>query len=223
MYTNMYFCKGVCSGENILIQTERKTSAIMRRGRYSMEVSREDGVFNVTIKRLKKVDAGAYHCGVEENLKVLYHEVNLKVLDASTVSPGSPSSTTTPQNETETLSQSNFLPSTVLSPATVTPPATDEKKKHKAVRNLTDTTVVIIVSVSLALLVCAIIPLIFYGHWRSSAVSDGQNGTDANKGEGDYAVVRLQSLEPDADPESSTQDASQYAAIYQALDPQTLE
>lgn len=32
-----------------------------------------------------------------------------------------------------------------------------------------DTIVVIIVSVSLALLVCAIIPLIiFYGHWRST-------------------------------------------------------
>lgn len=32
-----------------------------------------------------------------------------------------------------------------------------------------DTTVVIIVSVSLALLVCALIPLVFYGHWRSNA------------------------------------------------------
>lgn len=31
-----------------------------------------------------------------------------------------------------------------------------------------DTTVVIIVSVSLALLVCAIIPLIFYRHFRSN-------------------------------------------------------
>lgn len=35
-------------------------------------------------------------------------------------------------------------------------------------------------------------------------------------------AVRLQSLEPDAEPESSAQDASQYAAIYQALDPKTL-
>lgn len=31
-----------------------------------------------------------------------------------------------------------------------------------------DATVVIIVSVSLALLVCAVIPPIFYGHWRSN-------------------------------------------------------
>lgn len=46
-----------------------------------MEVSRGNGVFNVTIKRLKKADAGVYHCKVEENVKVLYQEVNLKVLD----------------------------------------------------------------------------------------------------------------------------------------------
>lgn len=32
-----------------------------------------------------------------------------------------------------------------------------------------ETMVVIIISVSLALLVCAIIPLIFYIHWRNSS------------------------------------------------------
>lgn len=37
------------------------------------------------------------------------------------------------------------------------------------------------------------------------------------------AAVRLKSLEPDADPESSAHDPSQYAAIYQALDPQSLD
>ncbi|XP_044201961.1 uncharacterized protein LOC122978932 [Thunnus albacares] len=230
--SNMYFCKGVCSRENILIQTERKTSAVTQRGRYSIEISRGDGVFNVTIKRLKKADAGGYHCGVEGNFKALYQKVNLKVLDASTVPPGSPSSTTTLQTETETLPQGSFPSSAEPSPAAaVTLSATDEKTNQKtnqkAARTLTDTTVVIIVSVSLALLVCAIIPLIFYGHWRSNAVSEGQNGNEADKGEGDYseetAVVRLQSLEPDVDPESSAQDASQYAAIYQALDPKTLD
>ena len=82
-YSNMYFCKGVCSGENILIQTERKKPAISRRGRYSMEISRWDGVFNVTIKRLKKEDAGGYLCAVEENFKALYQEVNLQVLDGT--------------------------------------------------------------------------------------------------------------------------------------------
>lgn len=34
-------------------------------------------------------------------------------------------------------------------------------------------------------------------------------------------MVKLQSLQPD--PESSAQDGSQYAAIYQALDPKTLD
>ncbi|CAK6968359.1 uncharacterized protein LOC121882784 [Scomber scombrus] len=182
----MYFCKGVCSGENILIQSEKKKPAISRRGRYSMEIIRWDGVFNVTIKRLKKADAGEYHCAVEENFKVLIQEVNLQVLDASTVPPGSPSSTTILQTETETLPQGSFLPSAEPSPAAVTLPTTVNKTNQKAARGLTDTTVVIIVS-------------------------------------GDYSEeeVRLQSLEPD--PESSAQDASQYAAIYQALDPKTLD
>ena len=36
-------------------------------------------------------------------------------------------------------------------------------------------------------------------------------------------AVSLQPLEPYADPESSMHDASQYAAVYQALDPKTLE
>lgn len=36
-------------------------------------------------------------------------------------------------------------------------------------------------------------------------------------------AVSLQSLEPDANPESSIHNASQYAAVYQALDPKTLE
>lgn len=37
------------------------------------------------------------------------------------------------------------------------------------------------------------------------------------------AAVRLQSFEPDAGQGSSAQDASQYAAIYQALDPKSLD
>lgn len=38
------------------------------------------------------------------------------------------------------------------------------------------------------------------------------------------AAVRLQSLEPAADPESSPPSStSQYAAIYQALDPKSLD
>ncbi len=78
---NVYFCKGDCSRENNLVQTERTRSAVTRRGRYSMEVSRGDGAFNVTIKRLRREDAGRYHCGVGKTFNVLYQEVNLIVLD----------------------------------------------------------------------------------------------------------------------------------------------
>lgn len=78
---NMYFCKGDCSRENTLIQTERKASAITRRGRYSMEVSRGDVAFNVTINRLRRADTGRYHCGVGKGFNLLYQEVILIVLN----------------------------------------------------------------------------------------------------------------------------------------------
>ncbi|XP_044046442.1 CMRF35-like molecule 1 isoform X2 [Siniperca chuatsi] len=225
---NMYFCKEVCSRENILIQTERRRLEVTRRGRYSVTVNR--GAFNVTIKRLKRADAGRYHCGVGKTLNVLYPEVNLIVLDASTVPSGSPPSTTTLQTEAQTQPRGSFPSSTEPPRAALTLPATEKKKNQQAATKLSDTTVVIIVSVSLALLVCAIIPLIFYRHCRSTV--EGQNGPEGNKA--DYyeesadvastqAAVKLQSLEPDAGPESSAQDASQCAAIYQALDPKSLD
>ncbi|XP_035037280.2 CMRF35-like molecule 5 [Hippoglossus stenolepis] len=215
---NMYFCRGVCSVENILIQSEGKRSAVTWRGRYSMEVNSGYGVFNVTIKELKRADAGRYRCGVENSFEVLHQEVNLIVLDASTVPPGSPGS----------LPNGSFQSTAEPSPAALTLPTT-EKTNKQATISLTDTTVVIIISVSLALLVCALIPLVFYGHWRSSA---GPSRPEANKGEADYCeenadgastqgMVKLQSLQPD--PESGALDASQYAAVYQALDPKAAD
>ncbi|XP_034752388.1 CMRF35-like molecule 9 [Etheostoma cragini] len=209
----MYFCKGVCSRDSSLIQPARKRLAGARQGRYSMEVNRGDGAFKVTIKRLKRVDAGRYCCGVEKTFDVLRQEVNLIVVETSTVPHQSPPSTTTLQTKAETLPQGSFPSSTKPSPAAAT--------------HLKDTIVVIIVSVSLALLVCAIIPLIFYGNCRRN--SEGQN-----KGESDYceehaevapapAAVRLRSVEPGTDPESSVQDASQFAAVYQALDSKSLD
>uniref|UniRef100_A0A4W6DHF4 Immunoglobulin domain-containing protein n=1 Tax=Lates calcarifer TaxID=8187 RepID=A0A4W6DHF4_LATCA len=80
-HSNMYLCKGVCSRENILIQTENKRSAVTWQGRYNIEVNRGDGVFNVTIKKLKRSDEGRYCCGMEKPFNVLYQEVNLIVLD----------------------------------------------------------------------------------------------------------------------------------------------
>uniref|UniRef100_A0A3B4ZJI6 Immunoglobulin domain-containing protein n=1 Tax=Stegastes partitus TaxID=144197 RepID=A0A3B4ZJI6_9TELE len=80
-HSTMYFCKDVCSGENILIQTKRRRSAVTQQSRYDLEVDRRDGVFTVTIKKLQRVDAGRYHCGVETAANLLYQEVNLIVLD----------------------------------------------------------------------------------------------------------------------------------------------
>uniref|UniRef100_A0A665WAY7 Immunoglobulin V-set domain-containing protein n=1 Tax=Echeneis naucrates TaxID=173247 RepID=A0A665WAY7_ECHNA len=57
---SLYFCRGVCSRENILIQTDGKGSAITQQGRYSMEVNSEDGVFNLQLS-----DSGKYWCGVD--------------------------------------------------------------------------------------------------------------------------------------------------------------
>ncbi|XP_067353910.1 uncharacterized protein [Channa argus] len=221
-YNNMYFCKEVCSRENILIQNDRKSPAVTWRGRYRLEVNRGHGVFNVTIMRLKRADAGKYCCGVEKSFNTLYQDVSLEVLNTSIVPPGSSPSTTL-QSEADFLSQGSSPSSTEPSPAELMSPIT-EKTNQRVETSLTDTKVVIIVSVSLALMVCAVIPLIFYGHWRNNA---GLNRQEENKGEDDYCEenkdvasiqtsVKLRSLEPDANPEFGT------AGIYQELDPNSL-
>ncbi|XP_077460563.1 uncharacterized protein LOC144077010 [Stigmatopora argus] len=96
------------------------------------------------------------------------------LLSVPALPSGSPP-TATLQTHTENVPPSN---ETLLAEPTM---ATTEDKTHKrASTNLSDTTVVIIVSVSLALLVFAMIPLIFYGNWKSNA--DTQNIT-TNKGD----------------------------------------
>lgn len=80
-HNSMYFCKGVCSSESILIQSERRRSTVVSQGRYSINNAREDGVFNVAIKKLEKADTGRYRCGVEKTLNVLYQEINLIVVE----------------------------------------------------------------------------------------------------------------------------------------------
>uniref|UniRef100_A0A3B5RD12 Immunoglobulin V-set domain-containing protein n=1 Tax=Xiphophorus maculatus TaxID=8083 RepID=A0A3B5RD12_XIPMA len=77
-----HFCKGVCSGENAIIQMEMTSSAVTRDGRYSMESNGGDGgAFTVTINRLRTADAGSYLCGMARTLNVTYQEVRLKVVD----------------------------------------------------------------------------------------------------------------------------------------------
>lgn len=77
---SMYFCKDICSRENTIIQTNTKRP-VLPQGRHSMEVSGADGVLTVSIKRLRRADAGRYLCGVKRSSNLLYQEVTLKVVD----------------------------------------------------------------------------------------------------------------------------------------------
>ncbi|XP_068448703.1 CMRF35-like molecule 8 isoform X1 [Clinocottus analis] len=263
---NMYFCRGLCSRENILIQAASESMDVTRQGRYSMEVDKEDGTFSMTIKRLRRTDAGPYQCGVEGNLHVWHQEVTLIVVDESTVPLGSSPATTPIQAGADAelpLPRGSSASGTAPSPAASTLPAAEDKTNQTATTYLKDTTVVIIVSVSLGVLVCAIIPLIFYRHWWSNAgevtrthlhtncfhslcdlkpkksihmclnescclfVSEGQNKGQPENCEENADVASTQaaaSLQPlDAEPESSIHNSSQYAGVYQALNPKTLD
>ncbi|KAM4604418.1 uncharacterized protein ACJ7VT_018938 isoform 1-T1 [Polymixia lowei] len=184
---NKYFCKGLCSSQDILIQSEGKKSGVIQQGRYSMVDNRGDGAFSVTIKRLEKTDTGRYHCRLERIFNVSDQEVHLKVLDSSAVFPGPFPSNTTLQTMTEPTARENY-PSTVgPSPAAVTHPPIEHKTDKPAATSLTGTTVVIIVSVSLAIMVCALIPLIFYGRWRSNKDSSGLDTDKGSKIEAGYS------------------------------------
>lgn len=77
---SMYFCKGICSRENTIIQTNQKWPALPQ-WKHSIEVSGGDGVLTVSIKRLRRADAGRYLCGVTRSSNVSYQEVTLKVVD----------------------------------------------------------------------------------------------------------------------------------------------
>ncbi|XP_041838371.1 CMRF35-like molecule 3 [Melanotaenia boesemani] len=228
-HSRMYFCREVCSRESTLIETEMKTSDVKLRGRYIMEFDKGEGVFTVTITRLRRADTGRYVCGVERSFNLLYQEVNLRVLDDATVPHGlPPSMNITLQTEEATPPQGSVPFSSESSPTAFTLSPAEKKKTQQEGTNLTDTTVVIIVSGSLAFLVCAIIPLIFYRHWRSN---EGQDRPAGNKAEGEenanmessQVAVGLQSMELEAHPEPSPDDNFQYAACYEALDPQTLD
>ncbi|XP_063740808.1 hepatitis A virus cellular receptor 1 homolog isoform X2 [Eleginops maclovinus] len=192
---NMYFCKGHCARENILIQTERKRSAVTRQGRYSIEVSRGDGAFNVTIKRLKRLDTGTYQCRLEETYRMLHQEVNLRVVDASPLPLGPPPSTTTTplQTEAQALPKGSSASSTAASAsaAASTLPTTNQPTATKLKDGL-----------------------------NKSESDYCEENTD---GASTHAAVRLQTLDAGSDPESSIPDPSQYAAVYQSLDPKTLD
>ncbi|XP_036804881.1 cell wall protein DAN4-like [Oncorhynchus mykiss] len=110
---NKYFCKGTCSGRDILVET--KGSKNVSQDRYSIE-DKGDGVFYVTIKNLMKSDSGTYWCGVERTIKDTFQEVNLTVTDApptsttSTVISRRHVSTTLPNLSTTSSNLSTTLP-----------------------------------------------------------------------------------------------------------------
>ncbi|XP_070966229.1 hepatitis A virus cellular receptor 1-like [Oncorhynchus clarkii lewisi] len=109
---NKYFCKGTCSGRDILVETKR--SKTVTQGRYSIEDKGD--VFYVTIKNLMKSDSGTYWCGVERTIKDTFQEVNLTVTDApptsttSTVISRRHVSTTLPNLSTTSSNLSTTLP-----------------------------------------------------------------------------------------------------------------
>uniref|UniRef100_A0A8C2WM77 Immunoglobulin domain-containing protein n=1 Tax=Cyclopterus lumpus TaxID=8103 RepID=A0A8C2WM77_CYCLU len=57
---NMYFCKGVCSKENILIQTAN--------GRFSLYDNTTGAFVIVRLDNLTSEDSGTYRCGVDVDL-----------------------------------------------------------------------------------------------------------------------------------------------------------
>ncbi|XP_052364078.1 CMRF35-like molecule 5 [Oncorhynchus keta] len=102
---NKYFCKGTCSGKDILVKTNGSKN--VTQDRYSIEDNR-DGVFYVTIKNLMKTDSGTYWCGVERYGLDSYQEVHLTVTDAP------PTSTTSPVTSRRHVSTSLLNLSTTL-------------------------------------------------------------------------------------------------------------
>ncbi|KAJ8001478.1 hypothetical protein DPEC_G00169910 [Dallia pectoralis] len=79
-----YFCKGTCSGKDILVKTNGGRN--VTQGRYSIEEYGRGHLF-VTIKDLQKSDSGTYWCGVERSVKDTYQEVYLTVTDVKNSEP----------------------------------------------------------------------------------------------------------------------------------------
>ncbi|XP_029601388.1 CMRF35-like molecule 3 isoform X3 [Salmo trutta] len=80
---NKYFCKGTCSGKDILVETKGIKNA--SQDRYSIEDKGD--VFYVTIKDLRKSDSGTYWCGVDRTIKDTFQELRLIVTDAPPIQP----------------------------------------------------------------------------------------------------------------------------------------
>ncbi|XP_029600520.1 CMRF35-like molecule 3 isoform X3 [Salmo trutta] len=120
---NKYFCKGTCSGKDILVETKGIKNA--SQDRYSIEDKGD--VFYATIKDLRKSDSGTYWCGVDRTIKDTFQEVRLIVTDAPPIPTPSPLtsrphvSTTLPNLSTTSPYTSTTLPNlSTTSPYTST-------------------------------------------------------------------------------------------------------
>lgn len=71
-----FFCKGVCTAKNIVVQSGKMRLTPTVRGRYSI-----DGAFSAAIRDVRRRDAGTYCCGMKEKLSVMQQEVHLQVLE----------------------------------------------------------------------------------------------------------------------------------------------
>ncbi|XP_046872334.1 CMRF35-like molecule 5 [Hypomesus transpacificus] len=220
-----WFCRGRCPGPGLLVdsQTGRRQAAS---GRYSLE-DRGSGAFSVSVSGLLQSDSGTYWCGLEGDA---YQEVHLTVVNYSSA-PGASS----PQ---ATVATTAAVATTVSS--------TQSTLVHKTARPpLTGASMVIPVSVSLAVLVCALIPVIFYTRWRANkdtvSMTEVETGSRGESGgeEQDCSEDQSSSHQPGppgdpectaadpectaADPECTAADPALYDTIYQALDPQALD
>ncbi|XP_071031976.1 CMRF35-like molecule 7 [Oncorhynchus clarkii lewisi] len=168
---NKYFCKGTCSGRDILVETKR--SKTVSQGRYSIE-DKGDGVFYVTIKNLMKSDSGTYWCGVERYGLDTYQEVNLAVTDAS---PETSTLTSRPHVSTTlpNLSKTSSNLSTTLPNLSTTFMASGDISVGPSQRTVTP--VVIMVCVSLTVLVVGLILLLIYKWRRDRTSSTTQDST----------------------------------------------
>ncbi|XP_029601387.1 transmembrane domain-containing protein TMIGD3-like isoform X2 [Salmo trutta] len=101
---NKYFCKGTCSGKDILVETKGIKNA--SQDRYSIEDKGD--VFYVTIKDLRKSDSGTYWCGVDRTIKDTFQELRLIVTDEKAVS-GKSLTTATPTEAMTTDSAAGVL------------------------------------------------------------------------------------------------------------------
>ncbi|XP_029545786.1 transmembrane domain-containing protein TMIGD3-like isoform X3 [Salmo trutta] len=101
---NKYFCKGTCSGEDILVETNGSKN--VTQDRYSIED--KGNVFYATIKDLRKSDSGTYWCGVDRTIKDTFQEVRLIVTDEKAVS-GKSLTTATPTEAMTTDSAAGVL------------------------------------------------------------------------------------------------------------------